>query len=416
MLDDQSAEHIPGCNMSFRKWALEEVGGFDPIFTKAADDVDICWRLLERGYRIGFSPSAIVWHHRRPSIKAYWQQQAGYGESEALLERRHPDKFNPWGHTYWAGRIYAPYPFFRLFSTPRIYHGLWGSAGFQSLYDPGGGGYLSFLPRAMEWHLVLITLAVLGMFIPWLLVVAGIGLAYTASYCVVCAASANLDVLISRHGPATWARRLRWRAMIAWLHFLEPLARDWGRIKGGLTPWRSVLRQEVPRSYASRWWQRLQPFRRNIGWDYRGSVALEKHTFLERLTKKLTDRGSAVGWNAEWQDWDLKARRGVLAEAHLRMVVEHHGGPRRLARLSAVIRASRPISWLQGVLGAMAVVFAAVGPHLPVSVLGALMALFWVASIVQANRLEAVILSAADEAARKVQPETSSNGLKGSVA
>ena len=404
MLDDQSAEHIPGCNMSFRKWALEKIGGFDPIFTKAADDVDICWRLLERGYRIGFSPSAIVWHHRRPSIKAYWRQQAGYGESEALLERRHPNKFNPWGHAYWAGRIYAPYPFFRLFGTPLIYHGLWGSAGFQSMYDPGGGGYLSFLPRAMEWHLVLIALAVLGIFIPWLLVLAGIGLAYTATYCAVCAASANLDVLVSGHGPATWARRLRWRAMIAWLHFLEPLARDWGRIKGGLTPWRSVSRQEAPRSYASRWWQRLQPFRRTIARFYRGDMSLEKHAFLERLTKKMASNGCAVGWNEAWHNWDLKIRRGVLAEAELRMVVEHHGGPRRVARLSAVIRASRPIYWLKGILGAMALILGAVGLHLPVTVLGALIALLWAASIVQANWLEAIVLTAARNVAADLDP------------
>src|SRR5437762_13716168 len=95
MFDDRYAEHIPGCNMSFRKSALLTVGGFDPIFRKAADDVDICWRLLENGYRLGFSPSALVWHHRRPSVRAYWRQQVGYGYSEALLERKMPNKFNP---------------------------------------------------------------------------------------------------------------------------------------------------------------------------------------------------------------------------------------------------------------------------------------------------------------------------------
>ena len=37
MLTDRRAEHIPGCNMAFYKWALDEVGGFDPIF-RLADD------------------------------------------------------------------------------------------------------------------------------------------------------------------------------------------------------------------------------------------------------------------------------------------------------------------------------------------------------------------------------------------
>ncbi len=397
MLDDRSAEHIPGCNMSFRKWVLEEIGGFDPIFTKAADDVDICWRLLERGYRIGFSPSAIVWHHRRPSIKAYWRQQAGYGESEVLLERKHPNKFNPWGHTCWAGRIYAPYPFFRLFGTPLIYHGLWGSAGFQSMYDPGSGGYLTFLPRAMEWHLGLIALAFLGMFIPWLLPAAGIGLAYTAAYSMVCAANAKLDVFISRHGAATWARRLRWRATLALLNLLEPLARDWGRIKGGLTPWRSVLRHRVQTSYVSRWWQHLQPFRRRLKWFYRGNMNLEKHAFLERLTKKMVSNGCAVGWNETWQNWDLKIRRGMLAEAELQMVVEHHGGPRRLARLSALIKQAKILSWLQGGTAVFAAGMWAAGFYMTPILFILLFAVLYMAPLKEGLRLEAALRSVTDE-------------------
>src|SRR6266498_2864333 len=57
MLTDSEAEHVPGCNMAFFKWALKEAGGFDPIFRKAGDDVDLCWRLQDREYKIGFSPA-----------------------------------------------------------------------------------------------------------------------------------------------------------------------------------------------------------------------------------------------------------------------------------------------------------------------------------------------------------------------
>ena len=45
LLTDQEAEHIPGCNMAFRKAALEAIGGFDAQFRIAGDDVDLCWRL-----------------------------------------------------------------------------------------------------------------------------------------------------------------------------------------------------------------------------------------------------------------------------------------------------------------------------------------------------------------------------------
>src|SRR2546427_142049 len=75
MLTDREAEHVPGCNMVFYKWALEEIGGFDPVFRTAGDDVDVCWRLQERGGKLGFSPAGFVWDYQRPKILAYLKQQ-----------------------------------------------------------------------------------------------------------------------------------------------------------------------------------------------------------------------------------------------------------------------------------------------------------------------------------------------------
>ena len=94
LLSDREAEHIPGCNMAFRKTALQAIGGFDAQFRTAGDDVDVCWRLQQRGWTLGFSATAMVWHHRRNSIRAYWRQQQGYGKAEALLEKKWPEKYN----------------------------------------------------------------------------------------------------------------------------------------------------------------------------------------------------------------------------------------------------------------------------------------------------------------------------------
>ena len=52
--------------------------------------MDVCWRLQERGGTSGFSPAAVVWHHRRNSVRAYWKQQQGYGKAEALLAQKWP--------------------------------------------------------------------------------------------------------------------------------------------------------------------------------------------------------------------------------------------------------------------------------------------------------------------------------------
>jgi GT2 family glycosyltransferase len=80
---------------------------FDPIFRKAGDDVDICWRLQDGEFKIGFSPAGFVWHYRRATVKAYLKQQSGYGEAEALLIGKHPEHYNAFGGGIWRGRIYA---------------------------------------------------------------------------------------------------------------------------------------------------------------------------------------------------------------------------------------------------------------------------------------------------------------------
>ena len=56
LLSDEIAEHIPGCNMAFWKASLEAIGGFDPQFRIAGDDVDICWRLQDQGWTVGLQP------------------------------------------------------------------------------------------------------------------------------------------------------------------------------------------------------------------------------------------------------------------------------------------------------------------------------------------------------------------------
>ena len=82
---------------------LKEVGGFDPAYTSAGDDVDVCWKVLDANWKIGFHPAALVWHHRRSGLREYLRQQRGYGRSEALVEARHPDRFTPAAHGPLAG-------------------------------------------------------------------------------------------------------------------------------------------------------------------------------------------------------------------------------------------------------------------------------------------------------------------------
>src|SRR3989442_6047587 len=151
LLTDEEAEHVPGCNMAFRRTALIELGGFDSRVWVAGDDVDICWRIRQRGWTLGYHAGAVVWHERRESVRAFAHQQRGYGRAEALLARKWPEKYNRGGHAKWDGRVYGGERSPSLGSSRwHVYYGPWGSALFQRVYA-SPRGMLRSLPLTAEW-------------------------------------------------------------------------------------------------------------------------------------------------------------------------------------------------------------------------------------------------------------------------
>ncbi|HVH71747.1 MAG TPA: glycosyltransferase, partial [Candidatus Dormibacteraeota bacterium] len=320
LLSDREAEHIPGCNMAFRKDALLEVGGFDEVFRVAGDDVDICWSLQRRGWKLGFSPAAVVWHHRRNSIRTYWKQQRGYGRAEALLEKKWPEKYNAGGQVSWAGKVYGN-GFLTIFPRAgRIYQGQWGTAPFQRLYQTAPGT-LSTLMLMPEWYLIaalLGILALLGMDWKPLFLAAPLWIATVGAFMGHAAAGGW------RARPATPTRSrsevVRLRLVTALLHVLQPLARLVGRVHWGLTPWRP------PRAASS-----------SLRWS--NSIALWSEVWrsaeerLRALESALKKSGAVVHRGGDFDDWDLQIRGSLLASARLRMVVEEHGRGRQLVRI-----------------------------------------------------------------------------------
>ena len=164
LLTDVVAEHIPGCNMAFHRWAYEMVGGFDAEYRKAGDDVDFCWRLQNAGQVIAFSPSAIVWHYRRFTLKAFRKQQEGYGEAESMLRFNHLIFFTPTGTAKWKGQIYGAPRFTWLMNRPVIYHGVFGHGLFQSIY-PTPRSEIADYVSSVEWFAL--TLAIFAVSIPF---------------------------------------------------------------------------------------------------------------------------------------------------------------------------------------------------------------------------------------------------------
>lgn len=306
MLTDREAEHLPGCNMAFRREALARAGGFDPLFRAAGDDVDIGWRIQATGGRLGFAPTAVVWHRRRDTIRGFWRQQVGYGRAEALLESRWPSRYSADGHPLWEGQVYPA-------RAGAIYTGTWGSAGFQRVYGGAAGpcGWL-MLP---EWWLALGALMAVGaagaawrpLLLAWVLAAA-------------LAAAPLASALATRH------------PLVALLHLLQPTARLLGRLRATPRPqgW-TWPQKRVVRHWSETWRDPADRLR----------------AAQERLAPV------AVGGPFDF-GWDLSVRGGLFGGARVLLAVEEHGQGRQ-----GVLWRVTPWTWAGPAVGVLLALTAA---------------------------------------------------------
>jgi GT2 family glycosyltransferase len=321
MLTDRQAEHIPGCNMAFYRQVLREIGGFDPMFRSAGDDVDVCWRLQEAGYKIGFSPSAVVWHHRRSTLGAYLKQQYGYGRAEALLLQKHPENFNLFGNGIWRGRIYSPSKFGVEIQPPVIYHGRFGSAGYQKLYTSGPATPL-MLCTTLEYYLfIVLPLGVLSVTFHRLLPLAVASLLLPLAVCALAGAQATLPA-----GRAAW-----WsRPLVALLFLLQPIVRGWARLRRRLALPRGVPRLASRESLDSLA-LRLSPQPLNEV-DYWTHQRIERLNFVDRLLQRLDQQGWARNPDIGWSDYDVEIYGSRWSRVQLITMAEDHPENRQLLR------------------------------------------------------------------------------------
>lgn len=369
LLSDRIAEHVPGCNMAFRRDALLAIGGFNPVYLRAGDDVDVCWRLQAKGQKIGFSPAALVWHHHRASVKAYWRQQVGYGEGETWLDAHHPEKFVR-GNMIWKGRIYSPLPFVRSLWGRRINTGVWGTSPFPSVYRTDVNA-VQFLPHSPLWLLVstlcclAAAIAFFTGFVGATALLTAAGLAGWCTTIVRCVLFAWRSDLAGLDAPSAIARG-RYRLLIAWMHFIQPFARFHGRVRGMLSPPLFIEPERVTRLP----WKALPPSSSDAmaatlllsGGETEQCFWAETWTSHDALLTEVTGllRSSRPahyvdvddGWRA---DRDVSVALGRWGWVDLRALIEEHGGSKVLLRVGTRVRPA-----LRGVIVALAFAAAAV--------------------------------------------------------
>lgn len=64
---------------------------FDPFFTAASDDTDLCYRMCKNGYKLGVG-TAIVRQKHRANLTMFLKKFIWYGKGDAQFVYRHPER------------------------------------------------------------------------------------------------------------------------------------------------------------------------------------------------------------------------------------------------------------------------------------------------------------------------------------
>jgi GT2 family glycosyltransferase len=324
--NEQVAEHIPGCNMAFRREALVAVNGFDPLYRKAGDDVDICWRLRQAGHWISFAPGAFVWHHRRQNPRAYLRQQAGYGEAEALLRFKHPAQFNGCGGGKWRGVLYGPSLQGLRLDRTIIYRGTFGTGLFQCLYQPRPSHW-AMLPSTLEWHLLILLAAVAALAWPALWVLVPILFFLSLIVAGLQAAQARLPPCYDGFTA---------RLLIMALCYSQPLVRSWSRLQTRLFAYRAPA---PPFPLTEKPIRRL-PLSGVYQVAYWSEDGRERTELLSRVIAYLNEHCWGKTIDSGWEDWDLEIYCHPWTIVQMCTADEEHGGGKRLIRVRFRLRPS----------------------------------------------------------------------------
>lgn len=83
--------YLPSCNLLVRVSAFKNVGGFKDGM-HVGEDVDLTWRLRDRGWSISYIPAGNVLHEHRSTIRSFMSRRFDYGTSEGMLQLLHPGR------------------------------------------------------------------------------------------------------------------------------------------------------------------------------------------------------------------------------------------------------------------------------------------------------------------------------------
>lgn len=99
--DEPGFGRFYSCNVSLRRRLFLDAGGFDEDFVFDYEDLDLAWRLQERGMRLIYEPAALALHVHGYDWSALERRFATRAVGERLMAAKHP-----WFSPFYASRIH----------------------------------------------------------------------------------------------------------------------------------------------------------------------------------------------------------------------------------------------------------------------------------------------------------------------
>jgi len=75
-------------NCAYKKAVLDEVGGFDVKFGNCGEDIELCWRVTDRGHKLYFYPDLKVYHIFPHTLRRLIKQYLKWGIASSKLRKK----------------------------------------------------------------------------------------------------------------------------------------------------------------------------------------------------------------------------------------------------------------------------------------------------------------------------------------
>jgi hypothetical protein len=105
LISDDEAEHIPGCNMAFRREVLEAHRRLRPAVPGRGRRRGLCWRCARRASASASAPPPSCGTTAETRFAPIWPSSADTARPRACSSASGRRNYSPAGHPIWTGRL-----------------------------------------------------------------------------------------------------------------------------------------------------------------------------------------------------------------------------------------------------------------------------------------------------------------------